>query len=277
VSAPALEARFTLEVGGGAFTLEVDVEHEEGTLVLYGPSGSGKTLTLRALAGLEKHVEGRIAIGGEVLLDGRAATPAHRRGIGYVPQHHAVFPFRDVAENVAFGLPRRERRRDHPRVTALLDELGIAHLAGARPDALSGGERQRVALARALAVQPRLLLLDEPFASIDRDGRRELRRLLRDLLAAHGTPAVFVTHHPGEATFLAHRVALYERGRTAQVGEPTEVLAPYAPIRLRGRVAGAGEPGRKPGSLRVPLEGAQLEGPAKLLEDGELDLDLRAR
>src|SRR5262249_8351464 len=157
--------------------------------VLFGPSGVGKTLALQALAGLLPGVRGHVRVAGEVLLDTsrRVDVPAHARRIGYVPQQHALVPFLDVAGNVAFGLPPPERRG--PRVTALLDELGLRALASARPGSLSGGERQRVALGRALAVEPRLLLLDEPFASIDEEGRAVLYKLVRTVIDRRRMPA----------------------------------------------------------------------------------------
>jgi epoxide hydrolase-like predicted phosphatase len=179
MSAAALEAHIRTEVGSGAgaFRLDAELRLERGILVLFGPSAAGKSLTLRALAGLVPVREGFVRVAGDTLFESasRVDRPAHRRRIGYVPQHHALFPFCDAAANVAFGLPLRERRRGSPRVRALLEEVGIAHLASARPASLSGGERQRVALARALAVAPRLLLLDEPFASIDRAGHAARR------------------------------------------------------------------------------------------------------
>ena len=158
MTAPALEARFALEVGdrSARFRVEAEFALERGVLVFFGPTGAGKSLAIQALAGLVRPVEGRIAVGGEALFDAAAHrwVPAHRRRVGYVPQHHALFPFLDVEGNVAFGLPRRERRRGSARVRALLEELGLAPLARARPSSLSGGERQKVALARALVVEP---------------------------------------------------------------------------------------------------------------------------
>ena len=175
----ALEASFELSVPG--FSLAADLRLDDGVLILFGPSGTGKSLTISALAGLITPQTGRIQLGDDVLLDVAAGmnVPAERRRIGYVPQHHSLFPFTDVASNIAFGLPKPRRHRDDEAVRSLLEELDLTALAGADPNALSGGERQRVALARALVVEPRLLLLDEPFASIDRDGRKRLRGISR--------------------------------------------------------------------------------------------------
>ncbi len=190
---------------------------------------------------------------------GGGGGPARPRGrrLGYVPQHHSLFPFLNVAENVAFGLPR-ERRRDDPTVAALMEELELTHLAQARPASLSGGERQRVAVARALAVEPDLLLLDEPFASIDRAGRRRARAVVARVLEAHGTPAVLVTHDAAEALELGTRVVLYERGRTTRSGTPSEVLP--STVRLTATLGPDGT-----------LEGARLEGDVARLE-GDVDV-----
>ncbi len=224
----AIVADFVVEVGGrkDRFRLTVALELDEGVLVLFGPSGSGKSLTVQALVGVVRPASGRIVVRGRTLYDDRGGwVPPHRRHIGYVPQHHSLFPFCDVYDNIAFGLPAAERRGTSPIVEQLIEELDLGHLRHARPVNLSGGERQRVALARALAVRPELLLLDEPFASIDVDGRAEVRETLQRTLAHHGTPAVFITHDRDEARALADRVVLFERGRTAASGSP-ELLAP---------------------------------------------------
>jgi molybdate transport system ATP-binding protein len=263
----AIEARLSATVGEGAhaFSLDVDLALDAGVLVLFGPSGAGKSLTLRALACLLPGVRGRLRVDGEVLLDSARGVdvPAERRRLGYVPQQHALFPFLDVAGNVAFGLPRRERKAG--RVLALLDELGLASLASARPDALSGGERQRVALGRALAVSPRLLLLDEPFASIDEEGRASLQKLVRALIDARRIPAVLVTHHSGEAISLGDRLARVERGRTVASGDPRALLLLRRGLTLTGTRAGPAEP-LGDGRARAHLDGAVVEGPADQLE-----------
>lgn len=280
MSTPALDARFSLAVGRGthAFRLDAELCLERGVLVLFGPSGSGKSLTIQALAGLVRPTRGTIAVGGRTLFDAdaRVDVPAHRRRVGYVPQNHALFPFCSVSANVAFGLPRAERRRDHPRVQALLDELQLTHLADARPDDLSGGERQRVALARALAVEPSLLLLDEPFASIDADGRAQVREVVRATLARHGTPAVFVTHDRDEAVDLGDRVVRFERGRTLPASDAAS-LAARQRIRLRGRRL-THEPGDVAGRSVVRLEGVELDVPDALLAalEESIDIDVHA-
>ena len=153
-----LEARFRgdLQSGGRSFRLDAELAMSGGVLALYGPSGSGKSTVLRALAGLLRPSSGQISIGQRAVYDsdGRVWQPAHRRSSGYVPQQRSLLPFLDVWGNVVFGLERHKRRRGNPEVLKLLEELGIAGLAGARPQSLSGGEAQKVALARALAVSP---------------------------------------------------------------------------------------------------------------------------
>jgi molybdate transport system ATP-binding protein len=228
MSAPALEAKIEIEVGEGdnAFRVSAEVALQDGILVLFGPSGAGKSLVLQAVGGLVRPESGYIRVCGETVFDAEAGihVPPHKRRLGYVPQHHSLFPFCDVMSNILFGLPRRERKRKDPRILTLLEELGISHLATSRPSSLSGGERQRVALARALAVRPRMLLLDEPFAAIDFDGRSDLRAVLRRTLAVHETPALFITHDPAEALDLGDRMLKFERGRTIGAGAPSEFL-----------------------------------------------------
>ncbi len=264
-----LEARLSLRMwrNGQSFHVAAELALEAGLLVLFGPSGAGKSLTLQALAGLIRPEHGWIRIGGEVLFDGDRGidVPPHRRRVGYVPQSRSLFPFRDVAGNVAFGLPRRERRRSNPRVQALMEELGIGHLVAAAPESLSGGERQRVALARALAVRPRLLLLDEPFGAIDRQGRAKLHRVLRRALDHHRIPAVVVTHDPDEALTLGDRLVLFDRGRTVTSGDPASLLGRGRSVFLSGRLDGRVSE-RKNGRISVRLQDALLEGPESVVE-----------
>jgi molybdate transport system ATP-binding protein len=281
-TASALEARLTIAVGGaGGFHLEVELGLERGVLVLFGPSGAGKSLTLQALAGLITPQRGYLRVGGETLYESerRIDVPTHRRRLGYVPQHDSLFPFCSVARNVSFGLPRRERRDDHPRVLELLEELGLAHLAKARPASLSGGERQRAALARALAVRPRLVLLDEPFSAIDREGRGALRAAIRATLEHHGIPAVFVTHDPEEAIALGDRLVRYRRGATAEAGDPEALLPMAARLSLHAEaahvVSGPTGNGRE---VELALENARLRGPASVLPgDGTREVHIQLR
>jgi sulfate transport system ATP-binding protein len=222
-----IEARgITKRFGSFLALRDVGLEVKEGELVaLLGPSGSGKTTLLRILAGLE------FPDVGSVLFDGEDATDRSTRGrrVGFVSQHYALFRHMTVFENVAFGL-RVQPRRSRPakgviraRVEELLDLVQLGSLADRLPSQLSGGQRQRVALARALAVQPRVLLLDEPFGALDSRVRKELRRWLRRLHDELGITSVFVTHDQEEALELADRVVVMDHGRVEQVGTPEQV------------------------------------------------------
>lgn len=274
-----LQASFSLSAGN--FTVSSDLALDSGVLVLFGPSGSGKSLSIKALAGLIRPARGRIEVAGVTFFDSETRTwvPPHKRAVGYVPQAHVLFPFKNVLENVAFGLPRRERNPSNPALLALLDELGIAHRASDLPGSLSGGERQRVALARALAVKPKLLLLDEPFSSIDQDGREALGRLLRTTLERHGIPAVFVTHDPDEALALGDRLVRFEPGRTTESGLPATLVRRGQPVLVTATLGGVARP-LDGGRAEVALSGAVVEGPADLLvppDGGRLVLELRTR
>ena len=162
------------------------------------------------------------------------------------------------------------------KMTRILLVCGLAALASARPDALSGGERQRVALGRALAVEPRILLLDEPFASIDEDGRASLQKLVRAAMDRRRVPAVLVTHHPGEAVALGDRLVLIERGRTGAAGDPRTLLAPRLGVTIAGTRRGPAE-ALGAGRARAHLDQAVIEGPEPQIQgrDGEpLRIDL---
>ena len=191
-------------------------------LALLGPSGSGKTTLLRVLAGLEQPDAGEVDFRGEDFL----ALPARRRRVGMVFQHYALFRHMTVAQNIAFGLsvrPRSERPSASEIRRRVGDLLGLVQLSGLEtryPAQLSGGQRQRVALARALAIEPRMLLLDEPFGALDTQVRRDLRRWLRDVHDRAGVTTVFVTHDQEEALDLADRVAVLRDGELVQVGRP---------------------------------------------------------
>ncbi|RAK58447.1 sulfate ABC transporter ATP-binding protein [Phenylobacterium hankyongense] len=199
--------------------------HDKEFLALLGPSGSGKTTLLRVLAGLEQPDAGEVRFGGEDFL----ALPVRRRRVGMVFQHYALFRHMTVAQNIAFGLtvrPRAERPSKaevKERVTDLLSLVQLEGLEKRFPAQLSGGQRQRVALARALAIEPRMLLLDEPFGALDAQVRRELRRWLRELHDRAGVTTVFVTHDQEEALDLADRVAILKDGELIQLGTPNEV------------------------------------------------------
>ena len=212
----------------GNFTAlgDVSLDFPSGELVaLLGPSGCGKTTLLRIIAGLET------ADAGHVLLDGEDASDTHvrERQVGFVFQHYALFRHMTVFENVAFGLrvkPRKLRPSESEikrKVHELLSLVQLDWLADRFPPQLSGGQRQRIALARALAVEPRVLLLDEPFGALDAKVRKELRRWLRRLHDELHITSVFVTHDQEEALEVADRVVLMDHGRVEQVGSPQEV------------------------------------------------------
>jgi sulfate transport system ATP-binding protein len=200
----------------------VSLEVPEGSLsALLGPSGSGKSTLLRLIAGLEQPDHGEIAIGGDPAL----ALPPQRRGIGFVFQHYAAFKHMTVRDNVAFGLTVRRRPKDEirDRVDELLGIVGLSGYADRYPSQLSGGQRQRMALARALAVQPRVLLLDEPFGALDANVRAELRTWLRGLHDDLGVTTLIVTHDQEEAMEVADQVVIMRAGRVEQIGAPREV------------------------------------------------------
>ena len=201
---------------------DVSLQVEEGSLTaLLGPSGSGKSTLLRVIAGLEAPDAGAVTI------EGADATrvPPQKRGIGFVFQHYAAFKHMTVRENVAFGLRVRRRPRAEVRekVSELLALVGLDGLAGRYPAQLSGGQRQRMALARALAVEPRVLLLDEPFGALDAKVRAELRAWLRRLHDEVHVTTVLVTHDQEEAMEVADTLAVMERGRIVQTGAPREL------------------------------------------------------
>ncbi|WP_110975708.1 MULTISPECIES: sulfate/molybdate ABC transporter ATP-binding protein [unclassified Acinetobacter] len=204
----------------------ISLDFPDGQLVaLLGPSGCGKTTLLRIIAGLES------ADGGQVILEGEDATNVHvrEREVGFVFQHYALFRHMTVFENIAFGLrvrPRSTRPSEaeiKKRVTRLLDLVQLGFLADRYPAQLSGGQRQRIALARALAVEPRVLLLDEPFGALDAKVRKELRRWLRTLHDELHITSIFVTHDQEEALEVADQIIVMNKGNVEQIGSPREV------------------------------------------------------
>ena len=220
----------------GDFHLETSWEIQPGqVLVLFGPSGAGKSTTLRAIAGLLRPVRGRIEVGGQVVYDSGHGTwvPTHERRLGYLTQQYHLFPHLKVAANIAFGLPDRNSPAGRERVSELSSLFQLKGLEERYPWELSGGQQQRVALARALASRPAMLLLDEPFASLDAELRRSLRRELRAMLAQSPVPVMLVTHDREEALALGDSVQVINEGRTLVTGDPLEVLGQPG----QGRVA----------------------------------------
>jgi molybdate transport system ATP-binding protein len=210
------------------FRLEVDLAVAPGqVLAVLGPNGAGKTTVLRILAGLQAVTGGRVTVAEEIWDDAETGTfvPATERSVGLVFQDYRLFPHLNVLDNVAFAARARGLRRGPARREAALDldRLGLTDLADRRPGHLSGGQAQRVALARALAMQPRMLLLDEPLAALDTRTRLELRTELRRHLSGFAGPSIVVTHDPLEALVLADRILILEGGRAVQEGSPAEV------------------------------------------------------
>ncbi|WP_337270027.1 sulfate/molybdate ABC transporter ATP-binding protein [Oryzifoliimicrobium ureilyticus] len=199
--------------------------HSGELIALLGPSGSGKTTLLRLIAGLEHPTEGKIFFGA----DDASSKPVQERNIGFVFQHYALFRHMTVLDNVAFGLTVRKASRRpskaeiRRRATELLDLVQLSGLEKRYPTQLSGGQRQRVALARAMAVEPNVLLLDEPFGALDAQVRKDLRKWLREIHDQTGHTTVFVTHDQDEAMELADRVVVMSHGKIEQVGTPDEI------------------------------------------------------
>ena len=252
----------------------VSLEIESGELVaLLGPSGSGKTTILRMVAGLEYADGGRIFFGDQDATD----IPVRERGVGFVFQHYALFPHMTVGENVAFGMSVSKQKRTNDEIAARVRQLlSLVQLDGLEnrfPGQISGGQRQRVALARALSVDPKVLLLDEPFGALDANVRRDLRRWLREIHDELGITTLFVTHDQEEALDLADRVVILDKGNIVQQGTPEQVCrAPNTPFvtrflgdahRLEAEVSG--------GIARVAGGTAKIDGVA----DGAAEIYVR--
>ena len=245
---------------------------ERGEFVaLLGPSGCGKTTLLRLIAGFEEPEAGTVEVAGRPVAGAGAWVPPERRKVGMVFQDYALFPHLTVAENIGFGLPRKERKTRVPAVLALVDLCGL----GARyPHELSGGQQQRVALARALAPGPELVLLDEPWSNIDPHLRSSMRDELARILRAIHVTVVLVTHDREEAFSLADRIALMRNGTVVQEGTPEEVyLAPAT--RWAAEFVGAGN--FLPGRLADGIVATQVGRFAALNPNGATDVEALIR
>ena len=200
---------------------DIYLELEDGEIgCLLGPSGCGKTTVLRAIAGFISPSRGTITVRGEPVHDAQRSVPPERRDVGMVFQDYALFPHLNVADNIGFGLRRWDTVKRTSRVNELLAFTGMGHHAQAYPHQLSGGEQQRVALARAMAPRPSLMLLDEPFSSMDVELRGQLARDVRRILKAEEVTALMVTHDQDEAFAMADQVAVIHDGRIQQQGDP---------------------------------------------------------
>jgi len=214
----------TYRHGRQAAVEDASFELAEGRLLaLVGESGSGKTTLLRLVAGLEHPDRGTIALDGRIISSPGMVMPPEQRGIGLVFQHHALFPHLTVEKNIAFGLRHLTRPERARTVAPLLQLVGLPEFGHRYPHELSGGERQRIALARALAPNPRVLLLDEPFSSLDARLRQSVRDETRAILKERGATAIIVTHDTSDALSIADRIVVLKQGRVQQEGAPTEV------------------------------------------------------
>jgi molybdate transport system ATP-binding protein len=211
-----------------SFQLDCAFEVPPGFSVLFGPSGAGKTSVLDCIAGIKTPDAGKIAIDGNAMFDSSQDLnlwPSQRR-LAYVFQSLALFPHLSVSENVAYGLRHEPKNAATERSRKMLAQFGIEQLQARRPGDLSGGERQRVALARSLVTDPRVLLLDEPLAALDRTTRKKIVDDLRGWNAAQKVPILYVTHSVREALALGERVLVMEHGRVVASGAPSELLNP---------------------------------------------------
>ncbi|WP_291547811.1 molybdenum ABC transporter ATP-binding protein [Bosea sp. (in: a-proteobacteria)] len=246
MTAPILDIAVSHRLGG--FTLDAALQSQSRVTALFGPSGAGKSSLANVIGGLIRPDAGHVRIEGKTLVDVEAGSfvRPHRRRIGYVFQEARLFPHLTVRQNLLFGhwfVPRAVRRP--AELDKVLDLLGIGHLLRRRPGALSGGEKQRVAIGRALLAQPRLLLMDEPLASLDEARKAEILPYLERLRDEAGIPIVYVSHAMAEVARLANTVALVEAGRIVACGPTADILS---------RIDLAGRPGAPEASTLLPAE-----------------------
>ena len=266
----------------GDFVLDMEWETVPGkVLTLFGPSGSGKTTLLRVIAGLLRPQDGHIEIDGQVVFNSlnRVWVPPHHRRIGFLTQSYHLFPHLTVAGNIGYGLSRRDPAERQTRVQELIQGFQLSGLEERRPNQISGGQQQRAALARALAPHPALMLLDEPFSSLDEELRRNLRSELRSSLQATQVPAILVTHDIEEAISIGDAVQVINNGKVEATGSPLEVLGQPGQGRvarlvgvenlLRLRIAAVYPQDGTMVCVGSAKEGLQLEVPLSDVGDGE--------
>ena len=279
---PAEPSRGWIKYRVGDFVLDMEWETLPGkVLTLFGPSGSGKTTLLRAIAGLLRPQDGHIEIDGQVVFNGlnRVWVPPHHRRIGFLTQSYHLFPHLTVAGNIGYGLSRRDPAERQTRVQELIQGFQLSGLEERRPNQISGGQQQRAALARALAPHPALMLLDEPFSSLDEELRRNLRSELRSSLQAAQVPAILVTHDIEEAISIGDSVQVINNGKVEATGSPLEVLGQPGQGRvarlvgvenlLRLRIAAVYPQDGTMVCVGSAKEGLQLEVPLSDVGDGE--------
>lgn len=219
----ALQAKFNLQLAD--FHLNVDIHiPEQGVTAIFGPSGSGKTTLLRLIAGLERTDQGYLSVHGESWQSKNHFMPAHDRPIGYVFQDARLFPHLNVRQNLVYGLQRIPAKDRKVSLDDLIERMDIAHLLERKPDRLSGGEQQRVAIARALALSPKLLMMDEPLASLDQALKREILPYLERLHATLEIPVLYVSHDFSEVTRLADHLLLMQSGQVLAAGPASELI-----------------------------------------------------
>lgn len=245
--------------GRRVFRLEVAFASDKDVMVLFGPSGAGKSLTLQTIAGLTTPDEGRIVVGERVFFDShrKIMVPSRHRNLGYVFQDYALFPHLTVTQNVSFGLKRGWSwylsRGERLRLEEVLEIFELTPLKDCLPRDLSGGQRQRVALARALIRRPSLLLLDEPFSSLDTLLRAKMRRELLKLKERFNIPVILITHDPEDVAALAETVVVYENGRVSQIMSPSTEDYPVRGLPSLSPLAATPAPEFPEGKIQNPL------------------------
>jgi iron(III) transport system ATP-binding protein len=267
----------SMSYGATAAVRDVSLSVTPGeVLCLVGPSGSGKSTLLRLVAGIERPHSGCIRIDGREVAGAGAFIDPEERAVGMVFQDFALFPHLTVTENVAFGLRGTRTHESREIVNAMLDRVGLRRYASAYPHTLSGGERQRVALARALAPSPRILLMDEPFSSLDSRLRDHVRQQTMDVLRETRTTTMVVTHEPDEAMRIGDRIALLREGRLEQIGTPRELYSQPRTLFAARFFSDVNElPGRvfiRPEHLRIASRPTNM--PARVIRSefrGEID------